>query len=89
MVLFRFVALLLIVASLMLLGGDLFSMLEATDGGGFLAHTHSVEQIWGMLHPDSLDAVSASFAAAALDLPASLTLGGVGLVLAFLFRSRD
>ena len=88
MVLFRFVALLLIVASLMLLGGDLFSMLEANEGG-FLAHTHSVEQIWGMLHPDSLDAVSASFAAAALDLPASLTLGGVGLVLAFLFRSRD
>ena len=88
MVIFRFVALLLIVASLMLLGGDLFAMLEAGDGG-FLAHTHSVEQIWAMLHPASLDAASASFAAAALGLPASLTLGGVGLVLAFLFRSRD
>ena len=88
MVLFRFVALLLIVASLMLLGGDLFSMLEANEGG-FLAHTHSVEQIWGMLHPGSLETVSASFAAAELVLPASLSLGGVGLLLAFLFRSRD
>lgn len=87
MVIFRFVALLLIVASLMMLGGDLFAMLEA--GGGFLANTHSLETVWGMLHPDSLEAVSASFAAAALGLPASLSLGGVGLLLAFLFRSRD
>lgn len=88
MFIFRFVALLLIVASLMLLGGDLFAMLGATEGG-FLAHTHSLGEIWDMLHPSSLETVSASFAAAALELPASLSLGGVGLLLAFLFRDRD
>lgn len=88
MFILRFVALLLIVASLMLLGGDLFAMLGANEGG-FLAHTHSLEEIWGMLHPGSLETVSASFAAVALGLPASLSLGGVGLLLAFLFRDRD
>lgn len=88
MFILRFIALLLIVASLMLLGGDLFAMLEANEGG-FLAHTRSLEEIWGMLHPGSLETVSASFAAVALGLPASLSLGGVGLLLAFLFRDRD
>ncbi len=70
----------------MLLGGDLFAMLEA--GGGFLENTRSLETVMGLLHLDSLVTVPA-FMASVLGLPASLSLGGVGLLLAFAFRNRD
>lgn len=95
MFLLRFFALILIVASLMTLGSDLFAMLEA-GGSGFLQHTHSLEEIWGLVHPGSLDAIAGDgsplpegLVGTVLGLPASLTLGGVGFVLAILFRSRD
>ena len=91
----RFFALILIVAALMILGADLFSMLESGEAG-FLSHTHSLAEVWAIVHPGSLDAVTgegsplpAGIVTAVLGAPASLTLGGVGLVLAFLFRTRD
>lgn len=95
MFILRFFALILIVVGLMILGADYFSLLESSEGG-FLQHTHSLGEVWGLVHSGSLDAlfgggsfIPDSVSATILGLPASLTLGGVGLILAFLFRARE
>ena len=94
MAILRFFALVLIVAALMVLGADLFAMVGSSESG-FLEHTHSLRDVWAMVHSGSLDAlfgdgspIPASISGTVLGLPASLTLGGVGLVLAFLFKGE-
>lgn len=86
---FRLVAMLLLAVGLMLAGADLMGMLEGGD-----AAMRSVSGVWGTLHPGSLETMTAEGgvmagpAAMILDWPAFALTGGLGLVLAILFRAR-
>ena len=91
----RFLSLILIVAALMLLGGDLISSLEK---GGML-HAHSLREVWMLFNRNSETAFDAwmqralpAFAERWIDsilgLWAWAVLGVVGVVLAFLFGRR-
>lgn len=86
---FRLVAMLLLAVGLMLAGADIMGMLEGGD-----AAMRSVSGVWGTLHPGSLETLSAEggplagSAGMVLDWPAFALTGGLGLVLAILFRAR-
>ncbi len=88
MVVLRFLALIIFVIALLLLGADIFGILESDAGWGF-DQFRSIESAWGTVHPDSLESAGGNVPGVLLGLPASLTLGVVGLVLAILFRRRD
>jgi cytochrome bd-type quinol oxidase subunit 2 len=96
MAVFRFIALVLIVLGLMLLGADVVTMLET----GAEPHLRSLENIWALFSASGV----ASFKAwivevlpaplpegivTILSLPAFAVFGVVGVVLAVLFRERD
>jgi len=96
MTMFRFVALVLIVLGLMLLGADVVTMLER----GQEPHLRSLEEVWALFSntgvasfkegvggalpsplPDGISAI--------LGLPAFVMFGVTGVLLAVLFRQRD
>ena len=88
MIILRFVALILLVAGLLLLGADIFGSYDA--GGGFPPDSfRSIEGAWGTVHPGSLESAGGNVPGVLMTSPASLVLGGLGVVLAFLFRRRD
>lgn len=87
MVIFRLLAMILLVAGLMLLGHDLIGILESGEGVS-MSSFQSIESAWGIVHSDSLESVGASVPEKVLGLPGSITIGGLGLILAFLFRDR-
>ncbi len=89
MAIFRFIALILLAAGLMLAGADIFTTLE---GGAYAAR--SMGGVWGTIAgatgipgPDSLG--SEGIVGMIMGWPAYAILGGIGLVLALLFRRRD
>ncbi len=88
MVIFRIIALILIIAALLVLGADLFAILgsgsEVTMG-----QLNTIEAAWGTVHPGSLETFADKVPGFIMGLPASPTLGGVGVILAVLFRNRD
>lgn len=90
--LFRFLALFLIVAGIMLLGADAISTLEAQGQ----VRIRTVESIWGLLSSGSLSLVK-DLAAGLPDLigglltgllsaPSWIAVGLMGVVLAYFFR---
>jgi hypothetical protein len=93
-VVMRLVSLILIVAALMFLGADAVTSLER---GGELT-VRSLGTIWGLLHPDSLNAFKswvqnhAAFMAqgvySSLALPGWAATGVLGVILAFIFGRR-
>jgi hypothetical protein len=87
MIIFRFLALILIVAGLMLIGVDLFAILE-TGSEVSMSSFQSIDSAWGTVHSDSLAGAGDKVPGFILGLPASITIGGLGLILAFLFRDR-
>ncbi|TNE37589.1 MAG: hypothetical protein EP347_07645 [Alphaproteobacteria bacterium] len=87
MVIFRLVALILIVVALMLIGIDINNIL-GMGGEVSMGSFQSIESAWGTVHSGSLETAGANVPGAILGLPASLTIGGLGLILAFLFRDR-
>jgi cytochrome bd-type quinol oxidase subunit 2 len=95
MAVFRFVAFLLIVAALMLLGADVVSMLESGE-----PRMRSIEIIWALFATGGADAFKAwataslpgplpEGVATLLSWPAWAVLGVTGVLLAILFRQRD
>jgi hypothetical protein len=87
MIIFRFLALILIVAGLMLIGADLMEILKSGSEVS-MASFQSVDSAWGTVHSDSLANAGDKVPEFILGLPASLSIGGLGLILAFLFRDR-
>jgi cytochrome bd-type quinol oxidase subunit 2 len=96
MAFFRFLALILIVLGLMLLGADVVSMLES----GQEPALRSLENVWGMFTATGVESFKVWLAglapAAAMDvfnailgLPAFAVFGVVGILLAVVFRERD
>lgn len=96
MVLFRFIALILIVLGLMLLGADVVSMLES----GKEPVLRTLENVWGMFTATGVESFKAWFAGmvpapvveginAVLSLPAFAVFGVTGVFLAIVFRERD
>jgi len=96
MAIFRFVALILIVLGLMLLGADVVTMLES----GGEPHLRSVADVWGLFTATGVASFQAWIAnalpsplpdgiAAFLGLPAFAVFGAVGVILAVIFRERD
>ena len=94
--LFRFIALILIVLGLMLLGADVVTLLER----GTEPHMRSLAEVWSLFSatgPASFQAWVATISpgpvadsvAGALALPAFAVLGVKGVLLAILFRERD
>ena len=95
MAVFRFVAFLLIVAALMLLGADVVSMLESGE-----PKMRSIEIVWGLFAAGGADAFKTwtqgalpaplpEGVATLLTWPAWAVLGVTGVLLAVLFRQRD
>ena len=95
MAVFRFIAFLLIVAALMLLGADVVSMLESGE-----PRLRSIEAIWNMLAAGGADAIKVwaptalpaplpEGLATLLSWPAWAVLGVIGVLLAVLFRQRE
>ena len=95
MVIFRILGLILVVAALMLLGADGIASLEA---GELTLRTAS--EIWTLLHASSLEAFNAWAAglpafvqdpivSTVLSIPAWVTLGVLGLLIALIFRKRN
>jgi cytochrome bd-type quinol oxidase subunit 2 len=93
---FRFIALILIVLGLMLLGADVVTLLER----GTEPHMRSLAEVWSLFSPTapaSFQAWVTSMSpgavadgvAGALALPAFAVLGVKGVLLAILFRERD
>lgn len=94
--LFRFVALILIVLGLMLLGADVVTLLER----GTEPHMRSLAEVWALFTATGVEsfqawvaalapgAVSDSFAVV-LSWPAFAVFGTLGVILAVLFRERD
>ena len=90
----RLVSLILIVTALLSLGADAVSSLER---GGELA-VRSLDTIWGLLHPGSLEGFKswiqnhAAFMAqgvySALSMPAWAVTGVIGVILAFIFGRK-
>ena len=96
MVLFRFIALILIVLGLMLLGADVVTMLES----GKEPILRTVESVWAMFTATGVMSFKSWIAGmvpvpvmdglnAFLSLPAFAVFGVVGVLLAVLFRERD
>lgn len=96
MAIFRFVALVLIVLGLMLLGADVISMLETRAE----PHLRSLEDIWALFSATGVQAFKVWIAellpapasdgiVTLLALPAFAVLGVKGVILAVLFRERD
>jgi hypothetical protein len=96
MAFFRFLALILIVLGLMLLGADVVSMLES----GQEPVLRSLESVWGMFTATGVESFRAWFAELVpgpvmdafnifLGLPAFAVFGVVGILLAVVFRERD
>jgi cytochrome bd-type quinol oxidase subunit 2 len=92
----RFIALVLIVVGLMLLGADVVTMLER----GTEPQLRSLENIWALFSASGVDSFKVWIAeglpapvadgiVAFLSLPAFAVLGVVGVLLAVLFRERD
>jgi hypothetical protein len=90
----RLVSLVLIVAALMLLGADAITSLEK---GGELT-VRSLDAIWGMLHPSSLDGFKswvhqrlpsmAQGVYSFLALPGWAATGVLGVIFAFIFGRK-
>jgi len=90
----RLVSLVLIVAALMLLGADAITSLEK---GGELT-VRSLDAIWGMLHPHSLEGFKswvhhrlpsmAQGIYSFLALPGWAATGVLGVILAFVFSRK-
>ncbi len=100
MVVFRFLALVLIVAALMVLGYDAITSLRESDTTGVVGvHMLSLGDLWTLLEPGSRDAVVgwgaetdgtlSAVINTLLTWPAFAVLGVVGVLLAFLFRARE
>ena len=96
MAFFRFLALILIVLGLMLLGADVISMLES----GQEPALRSLENVWGMFTATGVESFKLWLAelipGGAVDifniilgLPAFAVCGVLGILLAVLFRERD
>ncbi len=96
MVLFRFIALILIVLGLMLLGADVVSMLES----GKEPVLRTIENVWALFTATGVQSFKAWFAGlvpapvmeglqAFLALPAFAVFGVTGVFLALVFRERD
>jgi hypothetical protein len=95
MVLFRIISLVLIAAALMLLGADALTWLE-TGGENFTPRT--LTQVTDLIMGDgtaagwvamSPEAVQSPGVQTVFDAPSWAGLGGLGLILALLFRRRD
>jgi cytochrome bd-type quinol oxidase subunit 2 len=95
MAVFRFVAFLLIVAGLMLLGADVVSMLETGE-----PKMRSIELIWDLFAAGGSEAFKAwaqtslpgplpEGVATLLSWPAWAVAGVIGVLLAVLFRQRE
>jgi cytochrome bd-type quinol oxidase subunit 2 len=95
MAVFRFIAFLLIVAALMLLGADVVSMLESGE-----PRMRSIEIIWALFAAGGAEAFKTwatatlpgplpEGVAMLLSWPAWAVLGVTGVLLAILFRQRD
>jgi hypothetical protein len=93
MAIFRFVAVVLIVLGLMLLGADVVTMLER----GEEPHIRTLGDVWALFSGLSVEAFNALIVegvpapvsegiVAGLGLPAFACFLGLGVVLAFLFR---
>lgn len=95
MAVFRFIALVLIVLGLMLLGADVVTMLET----GAEPRLRSLENIWALFSAAGVEAFKvwmveiagsgADVIMAVLGLPAFAVFGVIGVILAVLFRERD
>lgn len=96
MALFRFIALILIVLGLMLLGADVVTMLES----GKEPALRTLESVWSMFTATGVESFKAWIAGMApgpvmdglnalLSLPAFAVFGVIGVLLAVLFRERD
>ena len=96
MILFRFIALILIVLGLMFLGADVVTMLES----GKEPVLRTLENVWGLFTATGVQSFKFWFAglvpapvneafAAILSLPAFAVLGVTGVFLAVVFRERD
>lgn len=94
--LFRFIALVLIVLGLMLLGADVVSLLER----GTEPHVRSLGEVWGLFTATGVESFQAWIAgmapaevtevfASLLALPAFAVFGVTGVILAVLFRERE
>ncbi len=92
----RFVALILIVLGLMLLGADVISMLES----GQEPALRTLESVWGLFTATGVESFKVWFAElvpaividifnAVLSLPAFAVFGVFGILLAVIFRERD
>ncbi|HRE62115.1 MAG TPA: hypothetical protein PLA85_12080 [Micropepsaceae bacterium] len=96
MILFRLIALLLIVMALMVLGYDVLTSLGSPDGAFALT---GLSGFWAIVHGPSMAAfadfvanTAPEWAQGAINMimgwPAVAVLGGLGVVLAVLFRRR-
>jgi hypothetical protein len=96
MILFRFIALILIVLGLMFLGADVVTMLES----GKEPVLRTIENVWGLFTATGVQSFKFWFAglvpapvneafAVILSLPAFAVLGVTGVFLAVVFRERD
>jgi cytochrome bd-type quinol oxidase subunit 2 len=94
--LFRFIALVLIVLGLMLLGADVITLLEH----GTEPHMRSLGEVWGLFTATGVASFQAWIAglapapvsdgfASLLAWPAFAVFGVTGVILAVLFRERD
>lgn len=96
MAFFRFIALILIVLGLMLLGADVVTMLES----GREPMARSLENVWAMLSASGVAESKAWLAAMlpsavlqaidlVLSLPAFVVFGVLGIIFAVAFREQD
>jgi cytochrome bd-type quinol oxidase subunit 2 len=96
MAVFRFIALVLIVLGLMLLGADVITMLER----GSEPQLRSLENIWSLFSASGVESFKVWIGEilpapvpdailAFLSLPAFAVFGVVGVILAVIFRERD
>jgi cytochrome bd-type quinol oxidase subunit 2 len=96
MAIFRFIALVLIVLGLMLLGADVVTMLES----GGEPRLRSLADVWSLFTASGVASFQAWIAnilpapvpdgvATILSLPAFAVFGVIGVILAVLFRERD
>ncbi|MEQ9520379.1 MAG: hypothetical protein RLN89_13170 [Parvibaculum sp.] len=96
MIIFRLIGLIFIAAALMVLGADGIQTLEAGE-----IKIRSLSELWGLLHPATLEATN-TWAAASLpgfladpvlssilSFPSWAVFGVIGILIAFLFRRRD
>ena len=93
---FRFIALVLIVLGLMLLGADVVTLLEK----GQEPHMRSLAEVWGLFTATGVESFQTWFVGLApqpvgeaftsfLAWPAFAVFGVTGVILAVLFRERD